>query len=158
MKAIKKACSGTSLYPKSSSVSSKLKAGGKIKKAVNGTTTTKTTISPMEALQKKRDSIYTATRKLEADKAASTAAFLEQQRSLKARFNEAAKNRNAKLPRQKNGGSVKAKDGKWIQKATASIKKRGTAGKCTPITKPGCTGRARTLAKTFKAIAKKNKK
>ena len=46
----------------------------------------------------------------------------------------------------------------WIQKATASIKKRGTAGKCTPITKPGCTGRAKALAKTFKAMAKKRKK
>jgi len=45
----------------------------------------------------------------------------------------------------------------WIQKATASIKRRGTAGKCTPITKPGCTGRAKALAKTFKAIAKKRK-
>ena len=52
----------------------------------------------------------------------------------------------------------KAKNGKWMQKAAASIKKRGTAGKCTPITKPGCTGKAKTLAKTFKAIAKKNKK
>lgn len=45
----------------------------------------------------------------------------------------------------------------WIQKATASIKRRGTAGKCTPITKPGCTGKAKTLAKTFKAMAKKRK-
>jgi hypothetical protein len=61
-------------------------------------------------------------------------------------------------PALKNGGSVKAKDGKWMQKAAASIKKRGTAGKCTPITKPGCTGKAKALAKTFKAIAKKNKK
>jgi hypothetical protein len=51
----------------------------------------------------------------------------------------------------------KAKDGKWIQKATASIKKRGTAGKCTPITKPGCTGKAKALAKTFKAMAAKRK-
>jgi Skp family chaperone for outer membrane proteins len=59
---------------------------------------------------------------------------------------------------RKNGGSVKAKDGKWMQKAAASIKKRGTAGKCTPITKPGCTGRAKALAKTFKKIAKSNKK
>jgi hypothetical protein len=58
----------------------------------------------------------------------------------------------------KNGGSVKAKDGKWMQKAAASIKKRGTAGKCTPITKPGCTGKAKALAKTFKKIAKSNKK
>ena len=58
----------------------------------------------------------------------------------------------------KNGETVKAKDGKWIQKATASIKRRGTAGKCTPITKPGCTGKAKALAKTFKKIAKSNKK
>lgn len=50
-----------------------------------------------------------------------------------------------------------AKDNKWMQKASASIKKRGTEGKCTPITKPGCTGRALALAKTFKKIAKKNK-
>jgi hypothetical protein len=48
-------------------------------------------------------------------------------------------------------------DKKWIQKATASIKRRGTEGKCTPITKPGCTGKAKTLAKTFKAIAKSRK-
>ena len=52
----------------------------------------------------------------------------------------------------------KAKDGMWMQKAAASIKKRGTEGKCTPITKPGCTGKAKTLAKTFKKIAKSNKK
>ena len=44
---------------------------------------------------------------------------------------------------------------KWIQKVTASIKKRGTKGKCTPITKPGCTGRAKALAITFKNMAKK---
>ena len=48
-------------------------------------------------------------------------------------------------------------DKKWIQKATASIKKRGTKGKCTHITKPGCTGRAKALAKTFKKMAKKRK-
>ncbi len=46
----------------------------------------------------------------------------------------------------------------WIQKAVASIKRRGTEGKCTPITKPGCTGRARALALTFKKLAKKRKK
>ena len=50
-----------------------------------------------------------------------------------------------------------AKKKRWIQKATASIKRRGTKGKCTPITKPGCTGRAKSLAKTFKAMAKKRK-
>jgi hypothetical protein len=85
MKAIKKACSGTSLYPKKSSVSSKLKAGG----------------------------------------------------------------------------SVKAKDGKWMQKVSKSIEKRGTKGVCTgakfggPTCKPGSKRYA--LAKTFKSIAKKKK-
>jgi len=53
----------------------------------------------------------------------------------------------------KKGGS----DKKWMQKVSASIKKRGTKGKCTPITKPGCTGRAKALAKTFKKIAAKRK-
>jgi hypothetical protein len=66
-----------------------------------------------------------------------------------------------KKPKQKlklkSGGSVKAKDGKWMQKAAASIKRRGTEGKCTPITKPGCTGKAKALAKTFKKIAAKRK-
>jgi len=73
------------------------------------------------------------------------------------------------LSKDKNGGKVvkkaksgttvtKAKDGKWMQKAAASIKRRGTEGKCTPITKPGCTGKAKALAKTFKKIAKSNKK
>tara|TARA_R110000751_G_scaffold198014_1_gene302962 strand:- start:363 stop:530 length:168 start_codon:yes stop_codon:yes gene_type:complete len=52
----------------------------------------------------------------------------------------------------------KKKDKKWMQKANASIKKRGTKGKCTPITKKTCTGRAKTLAETFKKIAAKRKK
>ena len=60
------------------------------------------------------------------------------------------------------GGRVALKAGKsanknWIQDATASIKKRGTKGKCTPITKKGCTGRAKALAKTFKKMARKRK-
>jgi len=46
----------------------------------------------------------------------------------------------------------------WIQKVNASIKRRGTKGKCTPITKPGCTGRAKTLAKTFKKMAAARKR
>ena len=54
----------------------------------------------------------------------------------------------------KKGGKA---DKNWIQKATASIKKRGTKGKCTPITKKGCTGRAKALAKTFKKMAAKRK-
>jgi len=63
-------------------------------------------------------------------------------------------------PAAKGGrmGFKKGTDKKWMQKVSASIKKRGTKGKCTPITKPGCTGRAKALAKTFKKIAAKNKK
>ena len=57
----------------------------------------------------------------------------------------------------KKGGRVGAKDGKWIQKVNKSIKARGTKGKCTPITKPGCTGRAKALAKTFKKMARERK-
>ena len=52
----------------------------------------------------------------------------------------------------KRGGSVKKN---WIQDVSKSIKKRGTKGKCTPITKKGCTGRAKALAMTFKKMAKK---
>ena len=43
----------------------------------------------------------------------------------------------------------------WIQSVNKSIKKRKTKGKCTPITKKGCTGRAKALAMTFKKMAKK---
>ena len=60
----------------------------------------------------------------------------------------------------KEGGRIgfkKGTDKKWMQKVSASIKKRGTKGKCTPITKPGCTGRAKALAKTFKKIAARRK-
>jgi hypothetical protein len=73
--------------------------------------------------------------------------------------------KGAKVKKMQDGGMMdvyemggKAKGGKWIQKATASIKRRGTEGKCTPITKPGCTGRAKALAKTFKKMAKARKK
>jgi hypothetical protein len=59
------------------------------------------------------------------------------------------------VPEKKKGGATKKN---WIQDATASIKRRGTAGKCTPITKPGCTGKAKTLALTFKKMAKAKKK
>mgnify|MGYP000044052526 FL=1 len=50
---------------------------------------------------------------------------------------------------------MKKKDDDWIKGVDKSIKSRGTEGKCTPITKPGCTGRAKALAKTFKKMAKK---
>ena len=49
------------------------------------------------------------------------------------------------------------KKGGWIQDVNKSIKKRGTKGKCTPITKKGCTGRAKALAKTFKKMGKARK-
>jgi L-lactate utilization protein LutC len=132
-----------------------------IKKAVNGTTTTKSTLDPksrelivkqFKENQIKKDSTYEANTKSNLEKSIKDLALKAQQKQLE-------ENRKAKLPRQKNGGSVaKAKDGKWMQKAAASIKRRGTEGKCTPITKPGCTGKAKTLAKTFKKIAKSNKK
>ena len=58
----------------------------------------------------------------------------------------------------RSGGRIgfkKGTDKNWIQDANKSIKKRGTKGKCTPITKKGCTGRAKALAMTFKKMAKK---
>lgn len=62
-----------------------------------------------------------------------------------------------KKKKAKSGATI-AKDGKWMQKVSKSIEKRGTKGKCTPITKKGCSGKAKTLALTFKKIAKSNKK
>jgi len=53
------------------------------------------------------------------------------------------------------------KDKKWIQKATASIKRRGTQGVCTgtkfggPTCKPG--SKRYNLAKVFKGMAKNKK-
>ena len=64
---------------------------------------------------------------------------------------------NTQVRRYASGGRVAAKDGNWIQSVNKSIKKRGTKGKCTPITKPGCTGRAKALAKTFKKMARERK-
>jgi hypothetical protein len=72
----------------------------------------------------------------------------------------AAKPMNTRRDLYQTGGRVALKEGangKWIQKVTKSIKARGTEGKCTPITKPGCTGRAKALAKTFKKMAAKRK-
>lgn len=52
-----------------------------------------------------------------------------------------------------------AKNKKWIQSVTASIKKRGTEGVCTgskfggPTCRPGT--KRYNLAKTFRAMAKK---
>ena len=138
-----------------------------IKKAVNGTTTTKTTIRPVatkdsteyfrqKSLDKVKDIVFTT--RTDAKKAHEN----DMQQSLNDMKRQRLKGKPGYdkngYPIKKNGGSIKAKDGKWMQKAAASIKRRGTAGKCTPITKPGCTGKAKALAKTFKKIAKSNKK
>ena len=65
----------------------------------------------------------------------------------------------ASIPKEiKMAKKKKKKDKKWIQKVNKSIKKRGTKGKCTPITKPGCKGRAKALAITFKKMAKQRKR
>lgn len=94
----------------------------------------------------------------EASKDKNSARTYQDTTRVKVNFEE-NKNGGKISKKAKSGTTIsKAKDGKWMQKAAASIKKRGTAGKCTPITKPGCTGKAKALAKTFKAIAKKNKK
>lgn len=58
------------------------------------------------------------------------------------------------------GGMMEYKEGgKWIQKATASIKRRGTEGVCTgsKFGGPGCPPGSKryNLAKTFRAMAKK---
>ena len=62
--------------------------------------------------------------------------------------------------KEAKGGRIgfrKGTDKNWIQDVSKSIKKRGTKGKCTPITKKGCTGRAKALAMTFKKMGRARK-
>ena len=66
-------------------------------------------------------------------------------------------NRRAEISRVHSELNRGYKKGGWIKSVNKSIKKRGTKGKCTPITKPGCTGRAKALAKTFKKMARERK-
>jgi len=73
----------------------------------------------------------------------------------KAKFVHRDKKRSAAKELAARIRSEGKKNSNWIQGAEADIERRGTEGKCTPITKPGCTGRARALAKTFKKMAKK---
>jgi hypothetical protein len=104
-------------------------------------------VDPKKYLEESRKRVETVTdsaRKAETRKGINT-------------YDDYLKSKVKEKSKAKSGVTI-AKDGMWMQKAAASIKKRGTAGKCTPITKPGCTGKAKTLAKTFKKIAKKNKK
>jgi hypothetical protein len=130
------------------------KNGGSIKKAQNGTSTPtyKNIAKPTRIRTVKKDYVPTAKDSTRYEKG----------------FKDAVEGKNKLFPSRvrvqgyreakERGLAPKAKDGKWMQKAAASIKRRGTEGKCTPITKPGCTGKAKALAKTFKKIAKKNKK
>ena len=73
-------------------------------------------------------------------------------------YTEAGRNKAKNFAKKTGQKVVYAKKGKWIQEVNKSIKKKGTKGKCTPITKPGCKGKAKSLAKTFKKMAKKRKK
>jgi hypothetical protein len=76
------------------------------------------------------------------------------------KLKDSAKKDSLAATKLKSGGNV-AKDGKWMQKAAASIKRRGTEGVCTgskfggPTCKPG--SKRYNLAKTFKSVAKKKK-
>ena len=120
-----------------------LKMGGKIKKAQGGSTITRKTAGGEYKTKVTTDKTGAVTK-------------IKDRRTLKGFLKGVPKGRGVITP-EPVISAPKAKDGKWIQKATASIKKRGTEGKCTPITKPGCTGRAKALAKTFKKMAKARK-
>ena len=65
------------------------------------------------------------------------------------------------MQRRLRKGRGMADKKKWIQKATTSIKKRGTAGVCTgdKFGGPSCPAGSKryNLAKTFKKMAKKRK-
>lgn len=90
------------------------------------------------------DSLANVKKNLDAKKALLNTKYLDNQR----RVNESKSN----LSKKKNGGSVKAKDGKkWIQKAINPAHK----GFCTPQTKATCTPKRKALAQTLRKIAKK---
>ena len=133
-----------------------------IKKAQGGVKATKDSTA---YFQKRMDEAYeSAARNInspkyseQAFKRAKQASSDAERQKLKGKPGYDANGFPIKKKKAKSGATI-AKDGKWMQKAAASIKRRGTEGKCTPITKPGCTGRAKALAKTFKKIAKSNKK
>lgn len=148
MKAIKKACSGASLYPKKSSVSSKLKSGGKIdpkpdyrhiKKEKRTLTGSKEIVPTAKDSADYREGFNNAVNKVRNTRIRTSSNYIRGQRE--------AKERNLK-----SGGTV-AKDGKWIQKAINPKHK----GYCTPMSKPTCTPKRKALAKTLKAMAAKRK-
>ena len=73
--------------------------------------------------------------------------------------NEIMASREDRYDGYAKGGRVGAKEGRWIQKATASIKRRGTKGVCTgkKFGSKSCPPGSKryNLAKTFKKMAKK---
>jgi hypothetical protein len=131
------------------------RSGLRIKKAKNGTSTPTPTYKniskPTKIRSVRKDYVPTA-----KDSTRYEAGFKEAIQGKNKLFPSRAK-LQGRAEAKERGLTPQAKDGKWMQKAAASIKKRGTAGKCTPITKPGCTGKAKALAKTFKKIAAKRK-
>lgn len=127
------------------------KSGLRIKKAQNGTATPnyKNIKKPTQIRSVRKDFVPTA-----KDSTRYESGFKDAMKGKNKLFPSRARLQGYREAKER-GLAPKAKDGMWMQKAAASIKKRGTAGKCTPITKPGCTGKAKALAKTFKKIAKK---
>jgi hypothetical protein len=133
MAAITKVPNGPLIKKKGPFKGSGLKSGGTVKKAQEGAT--------MSPYMQKR-----------------AAQQLVKEKNIRARDSILNRNAAAKGITREQVQAQQVADKKWIQSATASIKKRGTAGKCTPISKKSCTGKAKTLALTFKKIAKSNKK
>ena len=80
-------------------------------------------------------------------------------------FNSTAMNRKEIMASREDrypmatGGRGRAKDGNWIQKVDASIKRRGTKGVCTgkKFGSKSCPPGSKryNLAKTFRKMAKK---
>jgi hypothetical protein len=164
-----------------------LKLGGPIKKAQNGATKKPKLLTVTRTRQVADSLDYEGNMKSRAAKDRTIGTYVRDykdakgydkiaqelnQSSIKDRDNatryrklaDAAEKKLKSTPKKKakTGATVsKAKDGKWIQKATASIKRRGTKGVCTgakfggPTCKPG--SKRYNLAKTFKSIAKKKK-
>ena len=128
-----------------------------IKKAQDGTKATKdsTDIFKNKAKDMARKSLYA---EVKGDKKLSNvymdvASKFSSDASRQSKKGKPGYDKNG-YPIKKNGGSVKAKEGKWIQKAINPAHK----GYCTPMTKPTCTPKRKALAITLKKMTKKKKK
>ena len=146
-----------------------MKKGGKIKKAQDGTVT-KNVYYKIKGYPDDKKPLYT--------KSVDTTGYAEGKKdfTINSKYSN-GESKSWNVPRKtvkkflkeepeiqmhRKGGKVtKAKDGKWMQKVSASIKKRGTEGVCTgkkfggPTCKPG--SKRYNLAKVFKGMAKKKK-